>query len=70
MSILSSVGHDVIVSGLTMAVLASFAVGFRFIAKNMTKSGVRADDYWSLVGLVIFWAYVGVLLWGAYSAII
>lgn len=65
MTILSSAGHDVIVSALAMAVLASLAVCFRFIAKNMTKSGVRADDYWALVGLIALWAYVGVILWGA-----
>lgn len=67
MGILSSLGHDVIVSGLVMAVMASVAICLRFIAKNMTKSGVRADDYWALVGLLLFWAYVGVMLWGTYA---
>ena len=67
MGVLSLVGHHAIVSGLAMAVLASINVCLRFIAKNLTKSGVRAEDYWILVGLVGFWAYVGVLLWGAYA---
>lgn len=70
MGILSSAGHDVIVSGLTMVVLASIAVCFRFVAKNMTKSGVRADDYWTLVGLIVFWTYVGVMLWGMYARLL
>lgn len=67
MGVLSSVGHQAIVSGLAMAVLASINVGLRFFAKNSTKSGVKAEDYWILIGLVGFWAYVGVLLWGAYA---
>lgn len=67
MGIFSSAPHEVIVSASAMVIFASVAVCFRFIAKNTTKSGVRANDYWILVGLLEFWAYVGVMLWGVYA---
>ena len=67
MGIFSSATHEVIVYASAIVILASVAVCFRFIAKSTTKSGVRADDYWTLVGLLVFWAYLGVMLWGVYA---
>lgn len=61
---LSSSGYGIIVSAVTMAVVASFAVVLRLSAKRLTKVGLSMDDYWIIFALVSFLVYVGVMLWG------
>lgn len=61
---LSSTGHDIIVSVVAMAIVASIAVFLRLGAKRLTKAGLTVDDYWIMFALVSFWVYVGVMLWG------
>lgn len=64
---LSSTGHDIIVSVVAMAIVASIAVFLRLGAKRLTKAGLTVDDYWIMFALVSFWVYVGVMLWGMFN---
>lgn len=60
----SSTGYNIIVSAVTMGILATMAVFLRIIAKRLTKAGFTIDDYWIMFALVCFWVYIGVMLWG------
>lgn len=64
MTSLSSTGHGIIGSGISLAIVSSIAVVLRLSAKRATKAGFAADDYWIIFALVTFWVYLGVELWG------
>lgn len=64
MDSLSSTGHGIIGSGISLAIVSSIAVFLRLSAKRATKAGFAADDYWIIFALITFWAYLGVELWG------
>lgn len=67
MTSLSSTGHGIIGSGISLAIVSSIAVVLRLSAKRATKAGFAADDYWIIFALVTFWVYLGVELWGIYA---
>ncbi|MCJ1468850.1 hypothetical protein MMC07_007480 [Pseudocyphellaria aurata] len=67
MTRLPHTGYGIIVSAVTMAVVASFAVGLRLGAKRLTRVGFTMDDYWIIFALVSFWVYVGAMLWGMFE---
>ena len=64
---LSSTGHDITVSVIAMAFVATIAVFLRLVAKRMTKAGFTVDDYWIVFALLSFWVYAGVMLWGSWN---
>lgn len=61
-----SVCREVFITVVAMAVLATIAVLLRLLAKRWTKTGLKADDIWILLGLASFWAYVGVVVGGTF----
>lgn len=64
MTELSLKSRQIFNTAVAMAVLATIAVFLRLFAKRCTKTGLKADDIWILLGLASFWAYVGVIVWG------
>ena len=66
MNRLSSTGHEIIASAVTMVIVASIAVLLRLSAKRLTKVGLTVDDYWIIFAVISFWVYVGVMLWGKF----
>lgn len=56
--------REVFKTAVAMAVLATIAVFLRLLAKRCTKTGLKADDVWILLGLASFWVYVGLIIWG------
>lgn len=60
----SSTVYNIIVSAVTMGIIATIAVFLRLSAKRLTKAGFTIDDYWITFALVSFWVYIGVMLWG------
>ena len=67
MTELSLNSRQVFNTAVAMAVLATIAVFLRLLAKKCTKTGLKADDVWILLGLASLWAYVGVIIWGKYA---
>lgn len=60
---LTNRGFAIVHSSLTMGILATVAVVFRFLAKRETTFGITVDDHWITFGLAAYWAYAGVLVW-------
>lgn len=59
--------REVFKTAVAMAVLATIAVFLRLLAKRCTKTGLKADDVWILLGLASFWVYVGLIIWGVFA---
>lgn len=67
MTELSLNSRQILDTAVAMAILATITVFLRLLAKKCTKTGLKADDVWILLGLASFWAYVGVIIWGKYA---
>jgi hypothetical protein len=64
MFVFSTLGQQLLAAQVLSASLAGFVVALRIFCKIRYKQGVRADDYWILVGLLCYYTATGIVLRG------
>ncbi|KAI9641747.1 hypothetical protein NHQ30_009603 [Ciborinia camelliae] len=54
-------------AAVIVTILAAIAVALRFLTRKLTKAGIAADDWWILLGLLLFIVVGSLLLYGVKS---